>query len=99
MATRINLSDYGHYQEFHKGGLGARVYTGAFGSFSVSRINDYWWNCRMPGRSNHKVLAVLFGGDLYADCDCYDFQQYGKSYKRACYHIWNIYFHEDIYEF
>lgn len=99
MATLINLSDLGYYQESHKGGFGSRVWAGAFGSFSVSRINPYYWNCRLSGHSNHTILAVLSGGGLYADCDCYDFQHYGKPYKRACYHIWNIYFHEDIYGF
>ena len=97
-STLIDLTDYGHYKGPRGHVYDSRVYQGAFGSFTVSRINIWLWNCRQAGHSNHKVVAVLSDGDLYADCDCYDFQQYGKYYHRACMHIWRVYFREDIAE-
>jgi len=96
--TPINFSDYGYYKGPHPSRYGSRVWLGAFGSFAVSRINAYWWNCRLSGHSSHKIVIVKFGDAVYADCDCYDFQHYGDSYRRACAHIWRIYFFEDIAE-
>ena len=99
MSTKIDLTDYGIYKGPRGHVYGSRVLDGSVrGDFTVSRINFYWWYCKRAGHTNHKVLAVIFDGDLYANCDCYDFHRYGKVFGRACIHIWRLYLYEDIFE-
>lgn len=96
MATKIDLEEIGTYQESNIRMYDSRYDAAESSDFTVSRTNDYYWKCQRFGHSEHVVLAVLFNNSLYADCDCYDFQQYGKRFARACEHIWRIYRYEDV---
>ena len=97
--TLIDPTDFGQYKGPRGHVYSSRALQGRDGSFTVSRINDWKWNCQQDDHTNHEVTAIIFGGDLKADCDCYDFHRYGKVFGRACMHIWRVYLYEDIKEY
>ena len=98
MATAINLDEIGTYQGSSKDLYDSRYDAASSPNYTVSRTNAYWWHCQYLGHSDHVVLAVMVGSTLYADCDCYDFREYGRTFERACEHIWRIFRYEDVAE-
>ena len=93
--TFLDMSDEGVYQNPHRSGYISRKARGSASGYTVSKVNDYTWNCRYLYHTPHTVWIFQYSRGVVAGCDCYDYHNYGHPYGRACSHVWNIYLHHD----
>lgn len=94
--VEIDLEDLGAYQGEHQDGYDLRYSHGDLGNYTVTKTSEYIFSVRYGFGSTYSVNIIQYHGRLYAECTCYDFEQYGRRYGRACHHIWRVYLHESF---
>ena len=88
--TLIDLEDDGYWKQPTHHRRASRKLVAQHNAFPVIVEADNWYWVRRPHGSWHHAKVCIDGMDIMADCDCYDFQQYGAGFNRACMHIWYI---------
>ena len=94
--VKIDLADDGWWKTGAIHPYASRKETAQKVEFAVITESDNWYWVKRDGGIWHHVKVCADGIDIKADCDCYDFQNYGAGFNRACMHIWYVMLNKSI---
>lgn len=86
----LDWNNPGTYKSGWYDGKASREECGRYAYFQFTSAGSGRWTVRRYGSPSHAVRVCERFGLTLAECDCYDFQEYGEMYGRACIHIWAV---------
>ena len=92
--VKIDLADDGWWKSGAIHPYASRKAAAQGYEFTSVGGTDNVWLVHRTGGLLHRVQACIDGMDIKADCNCYDFINYGAGFNRACMHIWYILLNE-----